>query len=139
MQTLSRRSAKSEGGKLRPPGLAKGVDTTGEGGYAIWWRAAGCRVLCSARPAPWPDWLLQALLWRPPEPVITATGPATFDDRRLDGVLRKVKFAPESERNSILYWGARRLGETVRKGEINSSVAGGAPRSRSTVGRPART
>jgi Bifunctional DNA primase/polymerase, N-terminal len=61
-----------------PPGLAKGVDARGEGGYAIWWPAAGCLVLCSAPPAPWPDWLLQALLWRPPEPVIAATGPARF-------------------------------------------------------------
>jgi Bifunctional DNA primase/polymerase, N-terminal len=57
-----------------PPGLAKGVDARGEGGSAIWWPAAGYLVLWDAPPAPWPDWLLQALLWRPPAPAIAATG-----------------------------------------------------------------
>ena len=37
--------------------------------------------------------------------------------------MRKVKFAPESQRNSTLHWGACRLGEAIRKGEIGSSVA----------------
>jgi hypothetical protein len=106
-----------------PPALAKGVDARGEGGYAIWWPAAGCPVLCDAPPAPWPDWLLQALLWRPPAPAIAATGSVRLDQRRLEGVLRKVKFAPESQRNSTLHWGACRLGEAISNGEIGSSIA----------------
>jgi hypothetical protein len=109
--------------RASPAGLAKGVDARGEGGYAIWWPAAGYPVLCDAPPAPWPDWLLQALLWRPPAPAIAATGSARLDHRRLEGVLRRVKFAPESQRNSTLYWGACRLGEAIAKGEIGSSVA----------------
>jgi hypothetical protein len=109
--------------RVSPPGLAKGVDTRGEGGYAIWWPAAGCPVLCDTPPSPWPDWLLQALLWRPPPATIAAAGSATLDRRRLEGLLRKVKFAPELERNNTLHWGACRLGEAIRKGEIGPSEA----------------
>jgi hypothetical protein len=102
--------------------LAKGVDTRGEGGYAIWWPAAGCPVLCDAPPAPWPDWLLQALLWRPPAPAIAGSS-RPLDGRRFEGVLRRVKFAPESQRNSTLHWGACRFGEAIRRGEIGAPVA----------------
>src|ERR1700751_2132639 len=38
--------------------IARGVDTRGDGGYAIRWPAAGLSVLSDAPPAPWPDWLL---------------------------------------------------------------------------------
>jgi hypothetical protein len=106
-----------------PPGLAKGVDARGDGGYVVWWPAAGCPVLCDAPPAPWPDWLLQALLWRPPVRPIAVTGSARLDDRRLGGVLRKIKFVGEGHRNDVLFWGACRLGAAIGKGEIDEAMA----------------
>ncbi|MGC2198609.1 MAG: bifunctional DNA primase/polymerase [Stellaceae bacterium] len=101
--------------------LAIGVDTRGEGGFVIWWPAAGCPVLCNAAPAAWPEWLLQKLLARP---AAVVPRPATpLDNRRFDGVLRRVKFARETQRNSTLFWAACRLGEAIRKGEIGATVA----------------
>jgi hypothetical protein len=43
-----------------------GVDGRGDRGFAIWWPAAGLRVLSDAPPAPWPEWLLDEL--SPPGP-----------------------------------------------------------------------
>jgi Bifunctional DNA primase/polymerase, N-terminal len=105
--------------------LAKGIDTRGDGGFVIWWPAAGCPVLCDAPPAQWPGWLLQALLPQQKEALTASSiGPgAELNDHRLDGLLRRVKFAPESQRNCILYWGSRILGTAVRKGEINKTAA----------------
>jgi hypothetical protein len=37
--------------------IAIGVDVRGNGGYCIWWPAAGLPVLCEQPPAPWPEWL----------------------------------------------------------------------------------
>jgi Bifunctional DNA primase/polymerase, N-terminal len=37
--------------------IAIGVDVRGDGGYCIWWPAAGLPVLCDKPPAPWPEWL----------------------------------------------------------------------------------
>jgi hypothetical protein len=57
--------------------IAPGVDTRGDGGYIIWWPAAGCPVLAEAAPADWPGWLLALLLPPPPEPQAPPPRPAT--------------------------------------------------------------
>jgi hypothetical protein len=103
--------------------LPKGVDTRGPGGYVIWWPAAGYPVVCDAPPAPWPDWLLQALLPRPTAPAAAEMGPARLDHHHLEGLLRRLIFTPEGQRNSVLYWAACRFGEAIRKGEIGALVA----------------
>jgi hypothetical protein len=38
--------------------IARGVDIRADGGYAIFWRAHACAVLCESPVAPWPEWLL---------------------------------------------------------------------------------
>src|SRR5262245_26783369 len=41
--------------------VARGVDVRADGGYAIWWPAAGLPVLHDGESACWPAWLLQLL------------------------------------------------------------------------------
>jgi hypothetical protein len=47
--------------------LALGVDTRGDGGYVVFWFAAGCSCIDHARMAEWPHWVSRAL-WPPPKP-----------------------------------------------------------------------
>lgn len=37
--------------------IARGVDVRADGGYIVWWPAAGLPVLCDEPPAAWPEWL----------------------------------------------------------------------------------
>jgi len=94
--------------------LATGVDTRGEGGYAIWWPAADCLVLCDAPPAPWPQWLLE-VIW-PPLPRTARGTPALLssDTQVLERLARRVIHTPEGQRNSMLFWAACRVGKAIR-------------------------
>lgn len=106
--------------------LAAGVDTRGDGGYVIWWPAAGCPLVCDAPPAPWPQGLLLGLISPPPPPpaaadVNSATCPSFYERTLLPGLVRLVGRAPTGERNSRLYWAACRLGQAVRAGQIDAA------------------
>jgi hypothetical protein len=96
--------------------LAHGVDSRGDGGYVIYWFAAGFECLDPSPPAPWPVWLRDCLLWQPPKPVIptTVTNPKHVD-KATEGVLRHVATAREGERNAVLYWAACRLRSVPRR------------------------
>jgi hypothetical protein len=102
-----------------------GVDGRADGGYVIWWPAAGERVICDAPPAPWPEWLLVDLARRATprqkrsRPSVSA-GPsvAQFGKRLMAGLVRMVGQAPEGRRNDILFWAACRLGELVAAKQI---------------------
>jgi hypothetical protein len=41
-----------------------GVDIRADGGYVIWWPAAGLPIVCEAQPAAWPEWLLKETQYR---------------------------------------------------------------------------
>jgi hypothetical protein len=45
--------------------LARGVDTRGEGGYVIWWFAAGFPCVDQSPVADWQPWLLESLFNKP--------------------------------------------------------------------------
>jgi bifunctional DNA primase/polymerase-like protein len=105
--------------------LAPGIDVRGDGGYAIYWFAAGFECLEHAPPASWPAWLLDALLAKPtPSPTSATYANKPYrTNSAVDGVLRLVANAAEGERNAVLHWAACRLGERAHAGQIGRGEA----------------
>jgi len=97
--------------------IAPGVDTRGEGGYAIWWPASGCEV-ADAPVAPWPAWLLARLL-RHPRKSKAYRGPITPLDstdtahRLAERMLDRVASASEGQRHYKLRAAAYTLGGLI--------------------------
>lgn len=89
--------------------IARGVDTRGEGGYAVYWFATGLPCLDHALPAPWPSWLLAETAPPPRQPYQAARNGG--EGRRLDGVLQRLGNAREGERNGVTFWAACRCAE----------------------------
>src|SRR5262249_35026054 len=83
--------------------IARGVDVRADGGYIIWWPAAGLPVLRDIPPAPWPNWLLDLLKPAKPPPPRRVVIP---DDLQVRRILACVKAAQPGERNCIAYWAA---------------------------------
>ena len=123
-----------DGLKCSASKIAKGVDVRANGGYAIWWPAAGCQVLSDAPIAPWPDDLLEALA----EPASAAplpplAAPTKLPHRvpgdlrpalhRVLGLGRIVANAGEGERNRILFWATCRTREMIAAGELDQPSA----------------
>lgn len=104
--------------------LAPGVDVRGDGGYAIFWFAAGLECLDHTPVAEWPAWLLAELL---PKPRLALrpfrSVPLNRNERTIDGLLRLVECAAEGSRNATLHWAACRLGERVLAGQIGAGEA----------------
>jgi hypothetical protein len=115
--------------------LAPGVDVRGEGGYVV---AAPSvhpsgHVYTIARDLPiaeTPKWLVDEAMPPPVRPpVIVARGPTSAlrsETARLRGVasiLALVANAQEGERNSLFFWGAKRLAEKVNEGLIGHNEA----------------
>jgi hypothetical protein len=75
--------------------LAVGIDKRGEGGFVIWWPAAGYSVISNAAPAPWP-------LIHDGKGLLPPAVPASI----LKPLERAIARAPEERRNSILFWAA---------------------------------
>jgi hypothetical protein len=102
--------------------LAHGVDTRGEGGYAIWWpsHVSQSSSGIGAPIEPVPEWMVRVLT--PPPPPRPA-------GRRYDslsmfaGILRTVSLASAGEKSAVLFWGACRMGEAARAGKIPLHVA----------------
>lgn len=96
--------------------IARGVDTRADGGYIIWWPAAGFPVLSDAAPAPWPAWLLEEFRPKPRPSAPSSSTIVSRGDGWLRGLVRTVIGAAEGQRNSILFWASCRAGEAVRNG-----------------------
>jgi hypothetical protein len=111
--------------------IALGVDTKGEaradkdGGYFIFWPAAGTQVLTDAPLAPAPHWLIGELNPRP-KPISAFAAPkaeAAPCAASIRGALRVLAGAREGERNSALFWVSCRMGKAVRAGAITEIEA----------------
>ena len=92
-----------------------GIDVRGQGGYVIWWFAAGHECLDHTAPAPWPAWLSR-VFW-PPKPVLhryTHRAPVTLTDRDLQRIkataIDRVRSAADGQRHYRLRASARLLG-----------------------------
>lgn len=108
--------------------IAQGVDVRADGGYVIWWPAAGLPVLADAGLKPWPDWLAVEPPAPPaPAPTIScrpldARGKALTRARAV-GLVRVVVDAREGERNQSLFWAVCRTREMVEKNEVDHIAA----------------
>jgi len=109
--------------------LGPGIDTRAKDGYVVAppsLHISGRRYAWIFDPdeaplAPMPGWLV-TMLAPPPRPLaaITINAPSVAAVR---GVLRMIASAHEGERNAILFWGACRLGEAVRRGLMPADTA----------------
>ncbi len=90
---------------------APGVDVRGEGGYIVYWFSMGYEALDHAPRALWPHWL-SAEIWppAPPRPPVRPVT-ATASEAGIAAIVTKVAGAPAGNRNAVLFWAAKRLGE----------------------------
>jgi hypothetical protein len=104
--------------------IAPGIDVRAEGGFIIYWPAAGLPVISDAPLAPWPEWLTPAE--KPaPAPSRPPFGPraAAHIAAQLAGLIRTVAKAPQGQRNAVLFWAASRVAEIVAQGQLSQPHA----------------
>jgi Bifunctional DNA primase/polymerase, N-terminal len=103
--------------------IAPGIDVRANGGYIVWWPAAGLPVLRPGPLADWPQWLLDELMSSPQAPSVPRI--VVPDTCALAQLVRLVAAAPEGERNALTFWAACRAGEMVASGllDVESAVA----------------
>jgi hypothetical protein len=92
-----------------------GIDSRGEGGYAVFWFAHGFECLDHSPPAPWPDWLSE-FFWPPaaPKPARNNRTSAPLSSHFLEDIkqraIDRVRNAQDGERHNRLRASARLLG-----------------------------
>lgn len=108
--------------------ITLGIDVRADGGYIIWWPAAGCKVLADIPPAPWPEFLeyLAAVPQEAPA-VPRKEFRRVRNDRdpddivsRIEGLLRFVNGSSVGERNARVYWAACVIRDMIRGRELDA-------------------
>jgi hypothetical protein len=102
--------------------IERGVDTRGIGGYCIWWPAEGLPVLHGGNVTEVPEWLAELMQPRRPKlELIVNRSPIRRGNpsKKLEGILRRMSEAREGERNSLLFWCAKRVRDMVACGELD--------------------
>jgi hypothetical protein len=99
--------------------IARGVDVRADGGYAIWWPAAGFPILSLAKVAQLPEWL-RAIIENLPQQRSAAI--VLPDLHLLKHLIRTVAAAHEGQRNNALFWAACRAGEMVASGLLDAAA-----------------
>jgi hypothetical protein len=98
--------------------VARGVDVRADGGYVIWWPAAGFQFLQMGPVAPWPNWLLPPLCSPPPRKRLVVP-----DRHALAHLTQFIASGQAGQRNSLTFWAACRVGEMVASGLLRADVA----------------
>ena len=107
--------------ELRTTPLGKigtGIEIRASGASAIYWPAQGFEYLCAGPIAPFPDWLSP-----PPRPDYAPPAPRVPDDRQIAALIRVAATAPESRRNSTLFWSACRMAPLVASRLLSAGEA----------------
>jgi Bifunctional DNA primase/polymerase, N-terminal len=100
--------------------VGAGIDVRANGGYVIWWPAAGRPVLSESPPAPWPDWINPTSVPQRGAPAAPFRVP---DNHAIARLIRVVSTAPAGARNSLTFWAGCRIGEMVGTGLLEARVA----------------
>jgi len=99
--------------------IAAGTDIRAEGGFIIYWPAAGFPVLSDTPLAEWPAWLAPPGKSAPaPSYQHIGPRPAAHIEAQLGGLVRTIATAPPGERNSRLFWASCRAADLVGNGEL---------------------
>lgn len=111
--------------------IHQGIDTRGDGGYAVWWYASGHPCHCHEPPAPWPDWLFAPLIEPAPTPRLVQPAPrrrapvAPGAERVIENAMRLVTSAPEGQKHERLRQAARLLGGVAERAGFTDAEAAG--------------
>lgn len=117
-----RENMRNSAGKIAP-----GVDVRADGGYIIWWPAAGYEIIDKSRAQPWPAWLVE--MTQPPLPrkadLEHLDNKLKDADRYVQGAVRAavqaVASAPEGRRNDVLNGETYSLARFIPDGYLSAS------------------
>lgn len=108
--------------------IAKGVDTRGDGGFVVFWFAAGFECVDCSPITDWPAWLLEALRYKPfpprlapsaARPFVSGTRPGLMVDRAL----ARVRSAARGSRHHTLRAAACTIGGLLDAAGISRNQA----------------
>ncbi len=108
--------------------IAPGIDVRGEGGFVIWWPAAGSAVLARYPLTHWPNWLLAVLLPPPPPPRPSAPSchisqPGTPAARIITATLTRLELAGPGHKHERLRAAACTMGGLMDEAGFSSADA----------------
>ncbi|MDQ2764619.1 MAG: bifunctional DNA primase/polymerase [Pseudomonadota bacterium] len=103
--------------------LGLGIDTRGDGGYAISWWCAGLECVDHTPVPAWPQKLLALVMWEPPPRPSKPQHGFKGVGSQIEGIINAVACSDEGRRNHTLFWAARRLEDHIHAGRVTRADA----------------